>query len=82
MFLRIFNRVKTIIPKISETELIALRSGGVSIDRDIFSGKIDYVKLKKVELDNKNLDRIRIKEQQQMTVDMLDKTKNILKYLL
>jgi acyl-CoA dehydrogenase len=37
----LFSRVKSIIPKISETELIALRSGGVSIDRDIFSGKIN-----------------------------------------
>lgn len=34
----VFNVVKQIIPRISETELIALRSGGVSIDRDIFSG--------------------------------------------
>lgn len=39
--------VKSIIPKISETELIALRSGGVSLDRDLFSGKIDYTKLQK-----------------------------------
>jgi hypothetical protein len=48
MYSRLFNRVKKIIPKISETELIALRSGGVSIDRDIFSGKINYDKLKKI----------------------------------
>lgn len=42
MYTRLFNAVKTIIPRISETELIALRSGGVSVDRDIFSGKICY----------------------------------------
>ena len=36
----IFNQVKKIIPKISETELIALRSGGVHIDRDIFKGNV------------------------------------------
>ena len=47
MYSRLFNRVKSIIPKISETELIALRSGGVSVDRDIFSGIINYDKLKK-----------------------------------
>lgn len=41
----IFNRVKKIIPKISETEIIALRSGGTSIDRELFTGKIDYKKL-------------------------------------
>jgi acyl-CoA dehydrogenase len=40
MYRCIFNRVKTLIPKISETELIALRSGGVSIDKDIFSGYV------------------------------------------
>ena len=33
----IFNSVKKLIPKISETELIALRSGTTSIDRDIFN---------------------------------------------
>ena len=36
----IFNSVKNIIPKVSDTELIALRSGSVSIDRDIMSGKV------------------------------------------
>ena len=42
-----FNQVKRIIPKISETEIIALKSGGVSIDREIFKGKVDYKKLYK-----------------------------------
>ena len=42
-----FNQVKRIIPKISETEIIALKSGGVSIDREIFQGKVDYKKLYK-----------------------------------
>jgi len=42
-----FNIVKSIIPKISETEIIALKSGGVSIDREIFNGKVDYNKLYK-----------------------------------
>ena len=36
---RIFKTVKNLIPKISETELIALRSGTTSLDRDIFCGK-------------------------------------------
>ena len=40
MYQLIFNSIKNIIPKISETELIALRSGGTHIDRDLFSGKI------------------------------------------
>lgn len=40
MYRTLFNAVTKIIPKISETELIALRSGGVSVDRDIFSGRL------------------------------------------
>ncbi len=35
-----FSFVKTFIPKISDTELIALRSGTTSIDREIFEGNI------------------------------------------
>ena len=42
MYKYIFNRVKKIIPKISETEIIALKSGGTSIDREIFKGSINY----------------------------------------
>lgn len=45
MYKQLFNRVKKIIPKISETEIIALKSGGVSIDREIFKGKINYSNL-------------------------------------
>jgi acyl-CoA dehydrogenase len=45
MYKYLFNRVKSIIPKISETEIIALKSGGVSIDRELFKGIVDYKKL-------------------------------------
>jgi acyl-CoA dehydrogenase len=45
MYTSIFNRIKKIIPKISETEIIALKSGGTSIDRELFKGKINYCKL-------------------------------------
>jgi acyl-CoA dehydrogenase len=47
MYKFIFNKIKRIIPKISETEIIALKSGGTSIDRDIFMGKINYSNLLK-----------------------------------
>jgi len=47
LYKRAFNIVKSIIPKISETEIIALKSGGVSIDRELFNGKVDYNKLYK-----------------------------------
>lgn len=43
MYKYIFNRIRHIIPRISETELIALRSGGVSIDRNIFKGELPSV---------------------------------------
>jgi acyl-CoA dehydrogenase len=45
MYKHLFGRVKKIIPKISETEIIALKSGGVSIDREIFKGKVNYCNL-------------------------------------
>ena len=44
MYRFIFNRVKSIIPKISDTELIALRSGNTSLDRDILKGKVFFPK--------------------------------------
>ena len=36
----LFRKVKSIIPRISETELIALRSGTTSLDKEIFQGKV------------------------------------------
>jgi len=45
MYKFIFNKIKKIIPKISETEIIALKSGGTSIDRYIFEGKMNYKQL-------------------------------------
>lgn len=45
MYKKIFNHVKRIIPKISETEIIALKSGGTSIDRYIFKGRMNYQEL-------------------------------------
>ena len=47
---RLFKFVKNKIPKISSTELIALRSGDTSIDRSILKGKINYPK----NINNKN----------------------------
>ena len=44
MISQVFKFVKNKIPKISSTELIALRSGGTSIDRSILLGKIDFPK--------------------------------------
>ena len=41
MYTRIFSYVKSIVPRISQTELIALRSGTTSVDRMLFEGKVD-----------------------------------------
>jgi acyl-CoA dehydrogenase len=54
MYRAAFNQVRRIIPKISETEIIALKSGGVSIDREIFQGKVDYKKLYSRPIENTN----------------------------
>ena len=51
IYKQIFQRIKQIVPRISETELIALRSGTVSLDGDIFKGKIN----RKVEYSNNSL---------------------------
>ena len=62
---KVFNIVKSIIPKISETEIIALKSGGVSIDRELFNGKVDYNKLYKPILINPD------KNMETETIDLL-----------
>ena len=41
MYRLLFRFVKNKIPRISETEMIALRSGNTSIDREILQGKIN-----------------------------------------
>ena len=49
MYKHAFNFVKRRIPKISNTELIALRSGNTSIDRDILKGKVILPEIVKYE---------------------------------
>ena len=46
MYSILFNQVKKIIPRISQTELIALRTGTVSIDGDIFKGNVNTANIK------------------------------------
>jgi acyl-CoA dehydrogenase len=71
MYKQLFNRVKSIIPKISETEIIALKSGGVSIDREIFKGRINYSNL----LNSQNVNKITPDEKV-----FIQSTNNLLKY--
>ena len=42
MYRRLFSLIKGKIPKISDTELIALRSGNTSLDRSILEGKVIF----------------------------------------
>ena len=69
MYRRIFNQVKSIIPKISETEITALKSGGVSIDREIFKGKINYCDLYKPL--QKSIDKMTEKTMEKEVEDLL-----------
>jgi acyl-CoA dehydrogenase len=56
---KIFNLAKSLLPRISETEMIALKSGTVSVDRMIFKGKINYDKLPKYKpVNNFDVDKI------------------------
>ena len=43
MYSRLFKYVRSIVPRISETELIALRSGTTSVDREIFQGNVNIL---------------------------------------
>ena len=42
MYKYLFRNVKQIIPRISDTELIALKSGSTCIDQEIFNGYVKY----------------------------------------
>ena len=44
MYKKLFTLTKKLIPRISDTELIALKSGTTSLDRDIFLGNVKYPK--------------------------------------
>ena len=56
MYRYIFNRVKKIIPRISDTELIALRSGTTSLDREIYSGSVNLNNIPNYTKKDKSLD--------------------------
>ena len=49
LYKQLFKGIKNIIPRISETEMIALRSGTTSIDKDLFLGNVKYPKFINIE---------------------------------
>ena len=48
MYKQLFKKCKSLLPRISETELLALKSGTTSLDRQIFEGKVSYPKKKEI----------------------------------
>ena len=85
MMLRIFNQVKKIIPKISDTELIALRSGTTCIDKDIFLGKVDTSNIKtnlvERKFNNENVEKLLKKYGDVEKVYPSDQSHEILEYI-
>jgi len=53
MYSFLFQQIKKIIPRISATELIALRSGNTSVDRMIFKGNVNLNNYKNLNLSKK-----------------------------
>ena len=82
----VFKSIKSIIPKISNTELIALRSGTTSLDREIFKGKVilpnkNHNKLSNIENDfyNKKSDVMLKKYGDKIAFDVNNPNSNIVK---
>ena len=59
MYRALFNRIKKIVPRISNTELIALRSGTTSVDREIYRGRVDISKFPKYTPPTERLESLR-----------------------
>ena len=87
MYRYAFKKVKAIIPKISKTELIALKSGTTSIDRQIFNGEVIYPKYKKFvsseeeKFLNNNVNKLLEKYGEQETIYPSKNYKEIFNYL-
>ena len=79
---QIFRKVKQIIPKISDTELIALTSGTTSIDRQLFKGKVEYPKINKSpEVFKNEVDLLLKKYGDVQKIYPSDKSNEILEYI-
>ena len=83
MYNRIFSHIKRIIPKISDTELIALNSGTTSLDRSIFEGKVilpKVVDLPKDKFDVSKVDTL-LEKYGDETIYPNEKSKEIFDYV-
>lgn len=79
----IFNNVKKIIPKISDTELIALKSGTTCIDRNIFEGKVNYPKpfIYEKKIDDEKVNNLLRKYGNEQCIYPNNKTQEIFNYI-
>ena len=81
----LFQFVKKLVPKVSSTELIALRSGNTSVDRMIFNGKVDVSKFTQLQRDDFTLPTLNVtnllKKYANETVYPSKKTNEIFDYL-
>jgi len=83
MYKQIFSIVKKLIPRVSETELIALRSGTTSLDRQIFNGSVNTkmnFKSHETKFDNNKIDEL-LKKYKNDIVYPNDNDNEIIKYL-
>ena len=60
MYRFLFNYVKKKLPRISDTELIALRCGNTSLDREILTGSVSHISQVKYtpKIDDKNINHL------------------------
>nr|QDY52194.1 acyl-CoA dehydrogenase [Mimiviridae sp. ChoanoV1] len=84
MYRFIFNKVKNIVPRISNTELIALRTGNTHLDSQMFSGSVTLPK-KIINVNNSKFDESKIdlllNKYGDSTVYPSNDTNDILKFL-
>ena len=85
MYRFLFNKVRNIVPRISETELIALRTGNTHMDRQIFEGHVNLPSRidnhKKSNFDEKLIDNLLDRYGNISKVFPSTKTNEILKFL-
>lgn len=71
MYSRLFSYVKSIVPRISSTELIALRSGTTSVDRQIFQGKVS------IDVNQNPPTKEEVRFREKTVVEVLEKYKDV-----
>lgn len=83
MYKKLFSLTKKIIPRISDTELIALRSGTTSIDKEIFLGKVNYPKkeITRTKISNEEINDLLYRYGSNQHIYPYGAYKNLFKYI-